>query len=326
VSKGRRYHRDVLKFREKLEKNLLTLQEQLKNKSYSPGSYRTFRLYEPKERIIYVAPIRDRIVHHAIMNIVEPIWDSLFIYDSYACRKGKGTHAGVRRIAQFLRSANQKWPKAYCLKGDISKFFPSINHHIMLRIIAKKIKCPDALWLFEQIIFANGNKDDPDSKNMPIGNLISQWCANLYLNELDQYIKHTLKIEYYLRYMDDFAILGSSSEELHKIKKEISSYLNNCLRLSLNSKTDIYPVNRGIDFMGYRIWHNNILIRKSSLVRATRRFKKLSKLYSEGVIDLYRAKSSLFSWLGHCKHANARKGIELCLRYFILRRKDEHGA
>ena len=209
VSLGRRYYGDILQYKDTLEENLIKLQRELINKIYIPSPYRTFTLYEPKKRIIYVSPVKDRTVHHAIMNIVEPIWDSLFIFDSYACRKEKGTHTGVKRTVEFLRRSQQEWGKVYCLKCDITKFFPSINHHIMLRIIAQKIKCKETMWLFDRIVFNNTfDRDDPESKNMPIGNLISQWGANLYLNDLDQYIKHVLKVKYYIRYMDDFLILN----------------------------------------------------------------------------------------------------------------------
>ncbi|HBE45753.1 MAG TPA: RNA-dependent DNA polymerase [Deltaproteobacteria bacterium] len=323
VSKGRRYYRDILQYKDALEENLINLQRELTNKTYTPSPYRTFTLYEPKKRIIYVSPIKDRIVHHAVMNIVEPIWESLFIYDSYACRKGKGTHAGLARTVKFLRMSRQKWGRVYCLKCDITKFFPSINHHIMFDIIRRKIKCKDTLYLFDKIIFSNSNnRDDPGSKNMPIGNLISQWGANLYLNELDQYIKHVLKIKYYIRYMDDFLILHSDCSYLHWLKKEISLFLAEKLKLSLNPKSDIYPINRGIDFLGYRIWYNNILLRKSSLIRATKSFKRLSRAYKEGLINLADVKCSLSSWLGHCKHANAKRGTIMCLRYLILSGKN----
>ena len=321
VSKGRRYYGDILQYKDMLEENLIALQRELINKTYTPSPYRTFTLYEPKKRIIYVSPVKDRIVHHAIMNIVEPIWNSLFIYDSYACRTDKGTHAGVKRTVEFLRRSQQEWEKLYCLKCDITKFFPSINHHTMLKIITQKIKCRETMWLFERIIFNNTNdRGDPESKDMPIGNLISQWGANLYLNELDQYVKHTLKAKYYIRYMDDFLILHGDHKELHGLKRKISGFLNNYLKLGLNPKSDIYPVNRGIDFLGYRIWYNNILLRKSSLIRAARRFKKLSKTYKQGLISLFNVKCSLFSWLGHCQHANVKRGAILCLEHLVLSR------
>lgn len=320
VSKGRRFSKDILQYKINLEDKLTILQNELINKNYIPSSYRTFTIHKPKERIIYVSSVKDRVVHHAIMNVVAPIWDRLFIYDSYACRKGKGTHAGVKRTVKFLRKSVQQWNKVYCLKCDIKKFFPSINHRIMLQTIERNIKCQDTIQLFEQIIYAIGNKNDPASKNMPIGNLISQWSANLYLNVLDQYIKQTLKIKYYVRYMDDFIILLPDQKKLHCIKNNISDFLNDRLKLNLNSKSDIFPISRGIDFLGYRIWYNNILLRKSSLFRATRRFKKLTTVYAEGLIDLKEVKSSLFSWLGHCRHANVKVGAQMCLEHLILRR------
>lgn len=318
TAKGRRYNPDVLSFKQNLEENLFILQKELLDKTYIPCPYRTFILYEPKERIIYVSPIRDRIIHHAIMNIIEPIWDRLFIFDSYACRKNKGTHAGVKRTVSFLRKAIQRWGKVYCLKCDISKYFPSINHHILLQIIEKKIKCKDTLWLLKTIIFNNSSdKNNPDSKNMPIGNLISQWSANLYLNELDYFIKHNLKVEYYIRYMDDFILLHNDKEYLKLLKHTISAFLIEKLRLNLNPKSDIFPINRGIDFLGYRIWHNNILLRKSNIIKATRRFKKLQKLYKQNLIEKERIICSVNSWLGHCKLANATNAIKKCIQKLL---------
>ncbi len=189
---------EVLNFHKSLEENLIGIQDELISGTYEPRPYRTFTIHEPKERIIHVAPFRDRVVHHAIMNIIEPIWDRLFIYDTYACRKGKGTHAGVNRTTEFLRASQEKWGKTYCFQSDISKCFPSINHHILMRIIERKIKCKGTLRLFEKIIFNGGDLNDPDSHNLPIGNLISQWAANLYLGELDylSYLDaHDLRLE-----------------------------------------------------------------------------------------------------------------------------------
>ena len=317
---GRRYSYEVLYFRDNLEDNLISIQEALANKTYQPGNYRTFTLYEPKKRTIYVSPFRDRVVHHAIMNIIEPIWDNLFIYDSYACRKCKGCHAAMYRVVKFTREAQQQYDRVYCLKGDVSKFFPSINHHILMEIIERKIKCRDTLDLIRQIVFNAGDESDPDSKNMPIGSLLSQWSANLYLNELDYHIKHQMRVKFYVRYMDDFVLLDGDKSRLHAYKAAISAFLQDRLRLQMNPKSDIYPADRGIDFVGYRIWPNYRLIRKSSLIRASRRFKRLSMEYAQGHIDLKRVRSSLMSWLGHCSHAHVQRGIERCLAALVLKK------
>ncbi len=320
ASRGRRYSPEVLRFHKNLEENLFGIQDELIQGTYEPRPYRTFTIHEPKERIIHVAPFRDRVIHHAVMNIIEPIWDRLFIYDTYACRKGKGTHAGMHRTVEFLRAAEARWGKTYCFQGDISKCFPSINHHILLRTIERKIKCRGTLWLLGKIIFNGGDRSDPDSHNLPIGNLVSQWSANLYLSELDYFVKHRLKVKYYVRYMDDFILLSNDKKSLHAHRREIEKFLWNVLRMKLNPKSDIYPASRGIDFLGYRIWTTHRLMRKSSLFRATRRFKKLSGLYAQGLVTLLQARSSVMSWLGHCRHADAGSGVELCLRSLSLSR------
>ena len=154
---GRRYTYEVLSFRNNLEENLISIQEDLVTRTYQPGPYWTFTLYEPKKRLIYVSPFRDRVVHHAIMNIIEPIWNHLFIYDSYACRKMKGSHDAMYRVVKFFREAKQQWDRVYCLKADVTKFFPSINHHILMEIIERKIKCRDTLDLIRQIVFNAGD-------------------------------------------------------------------------------------------------------------------------------------------------------------------------
>ncbi len=321
ASRGRRFSSEVLKFRANIEDNMVRLQEELIQGSYEPSPYWTFLIHDPKERLIHVAPFRDRIVHHAVMNIIEPIWDQLFIHDTYACRKGKGTHAGVYRTTDFLRAAEAKWGKVFCFQGDISKCFPSINHHVLMRIIGRKIKCKETLGLLEKIIFNGGDTGNPDSHNLPIGNLISQWSANLYLGELDHFIKHRLKVKFYVRYMDDFILFSGDKNELRTWRREIETFLADVLRMKLNPKSDIYPACRGIDFLGYRIWSSHRLLRKSSLFRATRRFKKLSDLYARGLTTLEHVRASVMSWLGHCVHADAGAGVKICLRALSLSRE-----
>ena len=317
---GRRYIYEVLRFRNNLEENLVAIQEDLVRKTYQPSNCWSFLLYEPKKRIIYVSPFRDRIIHHAVMNIIAPIWNNLFIYDSYACRKLKGTHSAMYRVVKFIRQATQNWGKVYCLKGDVTKYFPSVNHHILMEIIERKIKCRDTLALIRKIVFNAGDESDPDSKNIPIGSLLSQWAANLYLNELDYYIKHKMKVKYYVRYMDDFIILGADKSLLHKYKREISTFLNEHLKLQLNPKSDIYPADQGIDFVGYRIWPGYRLIHKKCLVRATKRFKRLSYDYKRGLVDIAHVRASVMSWLGHCGHANVMNGKTRCLESLVLQR------
>jgi len=265
----KRYRSYILEFSFYLEENLLKLQEELQNQTYQHGRYREFIIHDSKKRHIKAAPFRDRVVHHALCNIIEPIFDKGFIYDSYACRKGKGTHRGVKRLQKFLKNELNK----YCLKCDISKYFESIDHQILLSIIQKKISDKKTIWLIREIL--ESTCEEP-GKGIPIGNLTSQLFANIYLNELDQFVKHRLRVRYYLRYMDDFLILGKEKSYLWGILREIQKFLNNNLSLKLHpKKVQILPVRKGIDFLGYRVFKDYRLLRKSTV----KRFIKRTKVY-----------------------------------------------
>ena len=292
--KGKRWQNTVKKFELNLEDNLKKIQEMLINKTYKTSDYVTKIIYEPKERLIYKLPFSpDRIVQHAIMNIVEPVWESFFISDSYACRKNKGIHAGSRKTMEFIRR------NRYCLKCDISKFYPSINHDVLYKIICRKIKDKDVLLLFKNIVDSIGEKN-----NIPIGNYTSQWMGNLYLNELDQRVKHVYKVKDYLRYCDDFLLFSNDKTELKNILIDMEKYINDELKLRL-SKKDIFPVSRGIDFLGYRHFRKYILLRKSTVKRVKKRLKKLPYLYENKVITKEQYVSSLSSSMGWLKWANS---------------------
>lgn len=303
--RGKRYRVDALHFHDRLEENLIQIQNELIWQMYEPRPFRTFIIYEPKQRTIYAAAFRDRVVHHAIMNIIEPIWEGLFIANSYACRKGMGTHEGVAKLDRMRQSAMSSGANIYCFKADVAKFFPSINHHILMAIIRRKIKCQKTLELLEKIIFANGDIDNQDSHDLPIGNLISQWGANLYLNELDIFTKHRLKAKHYIRYMDDFIILHHDKQQLLIWQREIVAFLQDRLALSLNNKTSIFPASQGIDFLGYRTWTNKRLLRKSSAKRMVARLKRLKRLFEKGVVNLARVNDSVRSWVAHCDYCNS---------------------
>lgn len=300
--KGKRYRPDALRFHDKMEENLIQIQNELLWEMYEPKPYRTFIIYEPKQRTIYAAAFRDRVVHHAIMNVLEPIWEGLFIGNSYACRNGMGTHEGVAKLDRMLQSAG---PDAYCFKADVAKFFPSINHHILMAIIRRKIKCKKTLALLEKIIFANGDIDNPESHDLPIGNLISQWGANLYLTEMDLFVKHELKARHYIRYMDDFIILHQDKRQLLLWQHEIVTFLHDRLVLMLNNKTSIFPASQGIDFLGYRTWTHKRLLRKSSAKRMVRRLKALQYLFARRKVDLHRVNNSVRSWVAHCSYCDS---------------------
>lgn len=324
--KQKRFQKSILSFEKNLGSNLLRVQKQLRNKTYRHGSYNFFTIYEPKKREISAAPFKDRIVHHAVYQILEPIYDNNFIYDSYACRKGKGTHAAVKRLKKFLQSHYDKTDQTYALKCDVSKCFPSINHQILIKILQKTIKEQKLMWLLEEIIssyesddrynhlFASDShfiQDRP--RGIPIGNLTSQLFMNVYLNELDQFMKHNLRAQYYLRYVDDFIILHSSKPYLHQLTEKIRNFLSDELFLTLHpKKVRVFPVEQGVDFLGYVVFKNHIRLRSTNVKKFKKRLKKFKKQFRLGQISKDKIKASITSWLAHAQQAdtyNLRKSI-----------------
>lgn len=269
------------------------LEQDLKSKTYTTSRYRTKVIFEPKQRTIYILPFYpDRIVQHALMNVLEPIWDNMMYYHSYACRKGKGQHKGSTRCMEYIRK------NKYCLKCDISKFYPSVNHEVMYKIIAKKIKCKDTLSLIKNIL-----DSIPGETNVPIGNYTSQWFGNIYLNELDTYIKHDLKVKDYIRYCDDFVLFGSK-EQLVPLVQKVKEFVNEALKMKL-SKCELFPVSRGVDFLGYRHFPGNyVLLRKSTAKRVKHRIKGLLWNVKHNKISRASAIGSINSTKGWIKWAN----------------------
>lgn len=298
--KNKRYRREVIFFSMNLEENLISIQNDLIWESYHTGEYRQFYVHDPKTRLVLALPFKDRVVQHAIVNIIEPVFEKTFIFDSYACRLGKGTHAGADRLTKFLTETARKWRKTYCLKADIKKFFYSIDHQALKDVIRRKIACPQTMRLLEGIVDSSG-----EQVGIPIGNLTSQLFANIYLNELDYFIKHTFRCHYYIRYMDDFVILHDNKQELHRIKREVEDFLRDKLRLELNSKTQVFPASQGINFLGYRIWRTHRKVRNSSKRRIKRKLKAYQRKYAAGQMSIERIKATIISWLGHVKHANS---------------------
>jgi retron-type reverse transcriptase len=309
----------VLEFTRYLEENLIIIQNELIWRTYTTGEYRHFIVHEPKARPVAALPFRDRVVQHAVNNVLEPLFDKGFIYDSYACRTGKGTHAGANRLTCFLQRAQREWGRVYCLKADIAKYFPSINHWTLKEIIRRRIACPDTLWLIDDIIDSGGDGGTPP-RGLPIGNLSSQLWANAYLDQLDHYVKEVLCERYYIRYMDDFVILGPDKQRLWQIRREAECYLNHRLDLRLNQKTGIWPISRGVDFLGYRIWPTHRLVRKSSIKRMQRKLRVFRRKHQAGQIGLERIDASIQSWLGHVSHASSYNLRRKLLGEFVLRR------
>ncbi len=308
--RGKRHLPEVQQFEQHLEGNLIQLQNELIWNTYHVGRYRFFSVYEPKEREIAALPFRDRIVQHALVAVIEPVWERRFIHDSYACRVGKGTHKGADRAQQYLREVKRRHGRVYVLKADIAKYFHSIDHDIAKRIVARHIKCKRTLALLFQIIDSmveiNGNLF---GVGIHIGSLTSQLIANIYLHELDLFVKHALREHYYVRYMDDFLIVHHDKRHLQRLRAVIEEYLWDRLRLRVNVKTQVFPVGlasgRAVDFLGYRIWPTHRRVRKSSICRIKHTMRRLGKQFAGGFITLERIRQSIRSWIAHTRHAQS---------------------
>jgi retron-type reverse transcriptase len=312
AQKGKRYQENVLAFHYHLETELQRLQTELQTQTYQPGSYHTFEIHDPKRRLISAAPYRDRVVHHALCNIIEPILDRTLIGDTYANRVGYGTHRALKRFTQFCRS------NPYILQCDIHKYFPSIDHGILKTMIRRKIKCPETLWLIDLII-DHSNPQEPVNfhfpgddlltpvtrrKGLPIGNLTSQFFGNLYLSGFDHSVKEKLKVKHYLRYVDDFACFSHDLGFLQGIRPAIEDYLTG-LRLLLHPvKNQLFPTAIGANFVGFRILPDRIRVRNDNLQRARHRFRQLQGGFSEGNISLEQLIHSLQGWESHLKHGD----------------------
>lgn len=302
--RNKRYKRDVLLFSANLEENLIGLQNELIHKTYEPGRYREFYVFDPKTRLVLAAPFKDRVLHHALCNVIEPIFDRGFIDQSYACRSGRGTLAGIEQTAKYINKAIRRHNQVYCFKADISKYFQSINHNILKRLIRKKISCSDTLWLIDKIIDSTVGDGDVNPVGLPVGNLTSQLFANVYLNELDQRMKHYHKTRFYIRYMDDFIVIHCDKKYLHALWADTALWLNDQLALRLNPKTTVFPITQGVDFLGCRIWHNRRILRKGSVKRIKRIVKKFEREYEAGNIRVEKIRSVMASWYGHAKRAD----------------------
>jgi retron-type reverse transcriptase len=320
----------AMEFSENLEENLLTLEKQLQNRTYKPGRSIAFIVEKPKIREIFAADFRDRVVHHLLYNYLSPIFEKVFIYDSWACRKDKGTHKAMLRLREFEHKLEREREREreresmtrhnFYLKMDIKSFFTSIDQRILYGLVTKRVKNKEILWLTEVIIFHDCVRDvapkiqsQPSlfaklpvdkslftakrGKGLPIGNLTSQFFANVYMNELDQFIKHSLKAKYYVRYVDDFLILDKDFENLERCRDKITEFTREMLNLTVHpGKQFIRRVSSGIDFVGYIIRSDYVLIRKRVAGEWRRKM--------EAAEDLERKKEVFDSYMAHGIWAN----------------------
>lgn len=267
---------------------------ELKAETYQHGGYFAFAITDPKPRDIHKASVRDRLLHHAIYQELYPYFDKLFIYDSYSCRYGKGTHRAVERFKAFIQKVSKNNTRTvWVLKCDIRKFFASIDHEILFSILGRHIKDDQLIGLLKNVVRSfNGQL----GKGLPLGNLTSQLLVNIYMNEFDQYIKHELKVKYYIRYADDFVFLSSDKKELENILATSSSFLEENLKLSLHpDKVFINSIASGVDFLGWVTFPTHRVIRTSTKKRMLKRLAKSQK------------PESIASYKGMLSHGNTYK-------------------
>lgn len=295
--KSKKNKKSVKYFLDNQDELLKKLQDDLISGKFTTSQYKIRTIYEPKQRDIYILPLYpDHIVHHALINVVGQIWQSTFIPDSYACIPGKGLHKASRRVMYFMRKYK------YVLQCDIRKFYPSINHEIMFRVIKKKIADARLLNVLKDIIFSC----DGD-KNLPIGNLTSQWMGNVYLNEMDHFIKENLHCRAYMRYCDDFLIFSNDKKFLHEIESSIRIFVLEKLKLMF-SKSSVYPVARGVQFLGYRHFKKFILLRKYGARKLSRQIFYIVKFCDKSEKSIGRL-AAFHGWVRWCNSFHFKQSI-----------------
>lgn len=331
--KGKRYRKQVLIFTKNLERNLIEIQEELKNEIVNYPKYREFYIYEPKCRLILSQDFKEVVKQWAFYQVLSPLFAKMYINDSFACIKGKGQIAAVKRLYYWLRLVNAPRYKAvkkgldtssmnkwYYLKIDFSKYFYRVDHEVMLRVLRNKIKDDRVVqWLETRIkspdmpfgLPAGMKPEDVDindrlyDKGMPVGALVSQMLANVYNDQIDQYAKRTLGIHYYIRYQDDIIILSDDKIQIKEWHKKLEQYANDVMKMELNDKTCIRPINQGIEFCGFRLWATHVKIRKSTALKMKRNLKGVMHRYSNGDITLEKANQVVSSYLGLLKHCDS---------------------
>lgn len=283
---GKRMSVGALQFKEHAEANLNQLAHEISFGNYQQGEFHYFTVYEPKRREIASLPFRDRVVQHALVNVIAPIFENTFLPMSYACRKGKGTHKGAIRAQSIMRRLANNGP-VYCLKMDFSKYFASIDRAVLHRAIQKKISCRATLQLIETFT-------EKEGKGLPIGNLTSQLYANIYGTLIDRAMTQNLKVKNSVRYMDDTVVFSNHRGYLQGVKELLEWFIQNITGLKF-SRWSIQNISRGVNFLGYRIWTTHKLIRKDSVKRARR---KIQRLTGER-LDNFKA-----AWGGHTQWAD----------------------
>ncbi len=313
---GKKSRKDVQEFERNLMANIIELHNELLYKTYKHSDYHAFNISDPKPRNIHKAKVRDRLLHHAIYRILYPYFDKKFIYDSYSCRVDKGTHKAIYRFESFIRKVSKNNTKTcWVLKCDIRKFFANINHDILKEILSKCLFDKNVLWLLGQVIdsfnitnpiyamaemkkypYSNSAIAESFDTGLPLGNLTSQLLVNIYMNEFDQFVKHKLKVKYYIRYADDFVILSQDKKYLEDILEQMKEFLKNNLKLNMHpDKVFIKTIASGVDFLGWVHFPKHRVLRTSTKRRMLKKLQESSK------------EETKQSYLGMLKHGNTYK-------------------
>ncbi|MBN2549764.1 MAG: hypothetical protein JXB15_11435 [Anaerolineales bacterium] len=313
ASKGKRGHPNVAAFEYRLEDNLLALQDELRSFGYQPGSYNSFYIHEPKRRLISAAPFRDRVAHHALCNLIEPIFERSFIDTSFANRKGKGTHRALDYVQQAARRHR------YILQCDVVQFFPSLDHQILKTILAHKLSDPGVLWLCDQILASGAGVlegqyemvwfpgDDLLAglrpRSLPIGNLTSQFWANVFLNGFDHFVQRQLRCPAYVRYVDDVCLFGDDKDLLWQWKEQIEARLAS-LRLTIHPGAHPRPVSEGFPFLGFVIYPNRRRLKRRKGIHFQRKLRRLLEGWAGGKIPFEQVDASVKGWVNHVRYGN----------------------
>lgn len=314
AAKGKRDKTPAASFETTVADNLLLLQRELRDFSYRPGDYHHFRIFEPKQRKISAAPFRDRVVHHALCNLIEPVFDARFIPTSYANRINKGTHAAVDCLQAFSRRY------AYCLRMDIVKHFPSLDHAVLRHELARVVKDDGLLWLIDRILDSGRDvlKDEYTmvyfpgddlfatnrARGLPIGNLTSQFWSNVYMNPFDWFIQRELRCNAYLRYVDDFALFSDDKRQLYAWKQAIIERLAR-LRLTAHEReAQVIPTADGIPWLGFVVYPTHRRLKRRNAVNFTRRFRHNIRRYLDGEISFAELDASVQGWINHVRYAD----------------------
>ena len=311
--RGKRRFRPAASFEYEQEANLLALQQELAAQTYQPGSYNSFFIHEPKRRLISAAPFRDRVVHHALCNIIEPIFERSFIHDSYANRLGKGTHRAVDRAQQYARKFK------YVLQCDVRQFFPSIDHAILRQTLAHKIADKDVMWLVDQILASGSGVlaeqydmrwfagDDLFAVNrprgLPIGNLTSQFWANCFMNPFDHFVKRELMCGGYVRYVDDMLLFADDKAVLWQMLADVVAKLAE-LRLTIHPGAHPRPVTEGVPFLGFVVYPTHRRVKRRKVVHSRRRLQNRLAAYRQGELAWTDVDASVQGWINHVRYAD----------------------